>query len=72
MDKAEFENKELWGTSENAVFRQIWMALIVSVLLWICRTFDGTTTSTYQTEGLAMIKPDDSDWTMRRHITARY
>jgi putative transposase len=35
--------KTFWGTSENAVYTQIWIALIVSVLLWICKTVDGIT-----------------------------
>jgi hypothetical protein len=40
--------KSFWGTSENAVFSQIWAALIISVLLWICRTLDGITVSAHQ------------------------
>jgi hypothetical protein len=43
-----------WGTGENAVFSQIWVALIVSVLLWICRTLGGITAATHQI--LQMIK----------------
>jgi hypothetical protein len=33
--------KSFWGTSVNAVFTQIWVALILSILLWICRALDG-------------------------------
>jgi hypothetical protein len=46
--------KSFLGTSENAVFSQIWIALIISVLLWICRTLDGITASAHQI--LQMIK----------------
>jgi hypothetical protein len=35
--------KTFWGTSENAVYTQIWIALIISVLLWICKAVDGIT-----------------------------
>jgi hypothetical protein len=40
--------KTFWGTSENAVYTQIWIALIVSVLLWICKTLDGITDTASQ------------------------
>jgi hypothetical protein len=43
-----------WGTSRNAVFSQIWVALIISVLLWICKILDGITASAHQI--LQMIK----------------
>jgi hypothetical protein len=33
--------KSFWDTSENAVFSQIWVVLIIAVLLWICKTLDG-------------------------------
>jgi len=33
--------KTFWGTSENAVLMQLWVALIVSILLWIKKTLDG-------------------------------
>jgi hypothetical protein len=46
--------KSFWGTSVNAVYSQIWVALIISVLLWICKTLDGITASTHQI--LQMIK----------------
>jgi hypothetical protein len=32
----------------NAVYSQIWVALIISVLLWICKTLDGITASAHQ------------------------
>jgi putative transposase len=40
--------KSFWGTSRNAVFSQIWVALIISVLLWICKTLNGITASAHQ------------------------
>jgi hypothetical protein len=46
--------KSFWGTSMNAVFSQIWVALIISVLLWIGKTLDGITASAHQI--LQMIK----------------
>jgi hypothetical protein len=32
----------------NAVYSQIWVALIISVLLWIGKTLDGITASAHQ------------------------
>jgi putative transposase len=52
--KQNLKIKSFCGTSENAVFSQIWAALIISVLLWICRTLDGITASARQI--LQMIK----------------
>jgi putative transposase len=52
--KQNLKIKSFWGTSENAVFSQIWAALIISVLLWICRTLDGVAASAHQI--LQMIK----------------
>jgi hypothetical protein len=52
--KQNLKIKSFWGTSENAVFTQIWVALILSVLLWICRTLDGIPASAHQV--LQMIK----------------
>ena len=46
--KQNLKIKLFWGTSENAVFTQIWVALILSVLLWICRTLDGISASSHQ------------------------
>ena len=40
--------KSFWGTSENAVYSQIWVALILSILLWINKTLDGIKQSVYQ------------------------
>lgn len=34
-----------WGTSKNAVFTQIWVALIVFMLLWITKAIDGISAS---------------------------
>jgi hypothetical protein len=52
--KQNLKIKSFWGTSENAVFSQIWVVLIISVLLWIYRTLDGITASAHQI--LQMIK----------------
>jgi hypothetical protein len=52
--KQNLKVKTFWGTSKNAVFMQIWVALIISVLLWICRTLDGITATAHQI--LQMIK----------------
>jgi hypothetical protein len=52
--KQNLKIKAFWGTSRNAVFSQLWAALILSVLLWICRTLDGITASAHQL--LQMIK----------------
>jgi hypothetical protein len=46
--KQNLKIKSFWGTSENAVFSQLWAALILSVLLWISRTLDGVTASAHQ------------------------
>jgi hypothetical protein len=46
--------KLFWGTNMNAVFSQIWAALIISILLWIGKTLDGITASAHQI--LQMIK----------------
>jgi hypothetical protein len=52
--KQNLKIKTFWGTSENAVFSQIWVALIISILLWICKTIDGVVASAHQI--LQMIK----------------
>jgi hypothetical protein len=52
--KQNLKIKSFWGTSENAVFSQIWVALIISVLLGICKTLDGILASAHQI--LQMIK----------------
>jgi putative transposase len=46
--KQNLKMKSFWGTGENAVFSRIWAALIIPVLLWICRTLDGITASARQ------------------------
>jgi putative transposase len=46
--KQNLKIKSFWGTGENAVFSQIWVALILSVLLWICKTVDGIIASAHQ------------------------
>jgi len=40
--------KSFWGTSENAVKSQIWVAIILTLLLWINKTLDGITTSAHE------------------------
>jgi transposase len=40
--------KSFWGTSMNAVYSQIWVALILTILLWIAKTLDGIAVSTYE------------------------
>jgi putative transposase len=44
--KQNLKIKTFWGTSKNAVFIQIWIALIVSILLWLHKTVDGIPAST--------------------------
>ena len=53
--KQHLKIKSFWGTSENAVYSQIWMALIVQLLLWINKYLEGIDKSLY--EILMMIKP---------------
>jgi hypothetical protein len=45
--KQHLKIKSFWGTSENAVYSQIWAALIL-ILLWINRALGGITTSLYE------------------------
>jgi len=52
--KQHLKIKSFYGTSRNAVYSQIWVALILTVLLWISRTLDGITVGAY--EFLIMIK----------------
>jgi len=46
--KQHLKIKSFWGTSINAVYSQIWVALILTILLWINRTMDGITASPYE------------------------
>jgi len=46
--KQHLKIKSFWGTSENAVHTQIWVALILTLLLWITKTLDGITASAYE------------------------
>jgi hypothetical protein len=46
--KQHLKIKTFWGTSMNAVYSQIWVALILSVLLWISKTLDGIKSSVYE------------------------
>ena len=52
--KQHLKIKSFWGTSENAVYSQIWVALILMVLIWMKRTLHGIKASAY--ELLIMIK----------------
>jgi hypothetical protein len=44
--KQNLKIKTFWGTSRNAVFTQLWVALIVFMLLWITKHVDALTAST--------------------------
>jgi hypothetical protein len=46
--KQHLKIKSFWGTSINAVYSQIWVALILTILLWMNRTLDGITASPYE------------------------
>jgi len=46
--KQHLKIKSFWGTSENAVYSQIWVALILAILLWINKTLDGIKASAYE------------------------
>ena len=43
--KQNLKIRTFWGTSRNAVFTQLWVALIVFMLLWISKTIDAVTAS---------------------------
>jgi len=46
--KQHLKIKSFWGTSMNAVYSQIWVALILTILLWINRTLNGIKASSYE------------------------
>jgi hypothetical protein len=46
--KQHLKIKSFWGTSMNAVYNQIWVALILTILLWIAKTLDGITVSLHE------------------------
>ena len=46
--KQHLKVKSFWGTSENAVYSQIWVALILTILIWINRALDGITASPHE------------------------
>ena len=52
--KQHLKVKSFWGTSMNAVYSQIWVALILTTLLWINKTLNGIVMSPYKM--LIMIK----------------
>ena len=43
--KQNLKIRTFWGTSRNAVFTQLWVALIVFMLLWISKTVDAVAAS---------------------------
>jgi putative transposase len=43
--KQNLKIKTFWGTSRNAVFTQLWVALIVFMLLWITKYINNLTAS---------------------------
>jgi len=45
--KQHLKIKSFWGTSENAVYSQIWVALILSILIWINKTLHGIQASAH-------------------------
>ena len=46
--KQHLKIKSFWGTSDNAVYIQIWVALILTILLWIARVIEGIESSPYE------------------------
>jgi len=46
--KQHLKIKSFWGTSINAVYSQIWVALILTILIWIAKTLNGISTSPYE------------------------
>jgi hypothetical protein len=46
--KQHLKIKSFWGASEDAVYSQIWAALILTILLWINRALDGITASPHE------------------------
>jgi hypothetical protein len=52
--KQHLKVKSFWGTSMNAVYSQIWVALILTILIWINKNLNGIAASRY--ELLVMMK----------------
>jgi len=46
--KQHLKIKSFWGTSMNAVYSQIWVALILTILLWVNKTVNGIVASAYE------------------------
>jgi len=46
--KQHLKIKSFWGTSMNAVYSQIWVALILTILIWIAKALDGIGASPYE------------------------
>jgi hypothetical protein len=46
--KQHLKVKSFWGTSMNAVYSQIWVALLLTILIWINKTLNGLSASLYE------------------------
>jgi hypothetical protein len=46
--KQHLKVKSFWGTSMNAVYSQLWVALILTILLWINKTLNGLSANAYE------------------------
>jgi hypothetical protein len=46
--KSHLKIKSFWGTSINAVYSQIWVALILTILIWINKTLNELRASAYE------------------------
>jgi len=46
--KQHLKIKSFWGTSINAVYSQIWVALILTILIWLNRALEGITSSPHE------------------------
>jgi transposase len=46
--KQHLKIKSFWGTSMNAVYSQIWVALILTILIWLNKTLNGIAMSAYE------------------------
>ena len=46
--KQHLKIKSFWGMSMNVVYSQIWVALILTILIWINKTIDGIKASPYE------------------------
>jgi hypothetical protein len=46
--KQHLKVKSFWGTSQNAVYSQIWVALILTILIWIARVLECIASRPYE------------------------